>query len=156
MRAKTSIKRVVALAGVLLIIMLMASAAFAEEFAKPDEFLEKMARGISDRLLESANDESNMTKEEKAEHYQKLVELELTQVEEYADVSFADKNFNELAHMYIAACRMQQCAAKNYKNENLYNFLWDGGRTARAAIIVEMYERYDLEITEEQVNEYRK
>lgn len=145
------------LSAVMAIIMLLAvfSIAWAEDYSEPELFLEKMAEGITDRLAVSGKDENSMTKEEKAAYYLDLVNLELDKIEEFSEQTFADANFDELAHMYINACRMQQCAAKNHKNENLYISLWDGGRQARSVIIVEMYERYDLNLTSEQIANYR-
>lgn len=143
--------------AVMAIILLIANSVtvFAEDYTEPELFLEKMAEGITQRLETSDKGGNAMTKEEKAAFYLSLVNIELDKIGEFSECTFADKNFNELAHMYIEACKMQQCAAQNYKNDNFYNLLWNGGSTARGGIIVEMYERYDLGLTSAQVDSYR-
>lgn len=121
-----------------------------------DDFLKDMATGIVKRLEESlSNNTDSMSKEEKMQYYARCVSHELKEVEKYSNTVFPEGNFNTLAHLYIDACQMQLAATENYKNNELYTALWDGGYTARAGIIVAMYEQYNLPITEEQANNYR-
>lgn len=71
--------------------------------ANQDEFLQSMATGISARLADS-EDDSNMTDEQKAEYFSKLVDCELSEISKYKNATFADETFNDLAHEYINAC----------------------------------------------------
>ena len=123
-------------------------------YANQTEFLKDMAKGIQKRL-EDNTDSSSLTIEELAAFYEKLVGYELNYIEKYTDQTFADSTFNELAHEYINACKMQLFGAQSYRNSGLYEALWSGGRTIRSAIIVEFYERYDLPITEDEVSSYK-
>jgi len=72
----------------------------------------------------------------------------------YEDLVFEDPLFNELAHGYISACKMQLIGAQNYKNSNLYDPLWSGGSTIRNGIICEFYSRYNLPITADEASQY--
>lgn len=121
--------------------------------ANQDEFLQSMATGISARLADS-EDDSNMTDEQKAEYFSKLVDCELSEISKYKNATFADETFNDLAHEYINACNSQKIATKYYKNTQLYNALWSDARSIRAAIISYLYQNYELPITSEQAAEY--
>lgn len=121
--------------------------------ANQDEFLQSMATGINARLADTVDD-SNMTDEQKAEHFSKLVDYELSEISKYENATFEDDTFNELAHEYINACNSQKLATKYYRSTQLYNALWDNARNIRAAIISYLYENYELPITSEQAAEY--
>ena len=121
--------------------------------ANQDEFLQSMATGISARLADS-EDDSNMTDEQTAEYFSKLVDYELSEISKYENATFADETFNDLAHDYINACNSQKIATKYYKNTQLYNALWDDARNIRSAIISYLYQNYELPITSEQAAEY--
>lgn len=123
------------------------------EYASQDAFLKDMAAGITQRL-DNDEDSSQMTAEEKAALYEKLVNYELDKIAKYENLRFEDPDFDELAHIYIEACQTQLYAAKSYKNNALYQSLWSGGRTVRAAVITELYSRYGLPITSEQASSY--
>lgn len=116
--------------------------------ANQDAFLSDMAKGIEKRLSLD-EDTSSMSAEEKYSLYTKLVSAELGYIEKYQNATFSDDTFNELAHMYINACKAQLFAAKNFKNTTIRDGLWDGGYSARRAIITELYERYDLPLKSE-------
>lgn len=120
-----------------------------------EQFLKDMAKGIEDRLSESDIDTSAMTQEELMAHYEKLVGYELDRIEKYASQTFEDEDFDTLAHLYVSACTMQLEATRNYKNDELFSALWDGGRVARSGLIITLYDRYDLPITAEQADKYR-
>lgn len=127
----------------------------AGEPASQEDFLSDMAKGIKDRLKLSGKDETNMTDDEFCEHRRKLVKCELDQIEKYDLSIFADKKFDQLAHAYIEACQTQYHALDYYKNNALYNAMFNGGREIRAGIIVYLYEVYDLPITSEEADRYR-
>lgn len=127
--------------------------AYEGEYASQEAFLDAMAKGISNRL-KNVNDGKQRTDEEKSEYYIQLVKYELEQIETYEDLVFADPLFNELAHGYINACKMQLVGAQNYRNSNLYDPLWSGGSTIRNGIICEFYSRYNLPITSEEASQY--
>ena len=120
-----------------------------------EAFLKDMAKGIEARLSKSDTDTTEMSQEVLMEHYEKLVSYELNQIQKYDNQVFADEKFDVLAHLYIDACSMQLEATKNYKNEELFSALWNGGRTARSGLIITLYDRYDLPITADQANQYR-
>lgn len=122
--------------------------------ANQETFLNDMAKGIKARLA-YANDEKERTDEELAEYYRNLVDLELDEISKYADMGFSDSTFNSLAHYYIQACKMQHTATYNYRNEELYNALWNGGATVRSGIIVTLYEQYNLGLTSEEAEQYK-
>lgn len=121
--------------------------------ANQDEFLQAMATGISARLADS-KDDSNMTDEQKAEYFSKLVDYELSKISKYENATFTDETLNDLAHEYINACNSQKIATKYYKNTQLYNALWSDAWNIRAAIISYLYQNYELPITSEQAAEY--
>ena len=121
--------------------------------ANQDEFLQAMATGISARLADS-KDDSNMTDEQKAEYFSKLVDYELSEISKYENATFTDETLNDLAHEYINACNSQKIATKHYKNAQLYNALWENSSHIRAAIISYLYQNYELPITSEQAAEY--
>lgn len=123
------------------------------EYASQEAFLKDMAKGISNRL-KNVDDEKQRSDEEKFQYLTQLVTYELEQIEAYEDLVFEDELFNELAHGYISACKMQLVGAQNYKNSNLYNALWNGGSTIRNGIICELYSRYNLPITSEEASNY--
>lgn len=118
-------------------------------------FLKDMAKGIEDRLSKSNADTSNMSQEKLMDHYEKLVSYELDRIQKYENQVFENDDFDTLAHLYIDACLMQLEATRNYKNDELYSALWDGGRIVRSGLIITLYDRYDLPITAEQAGEYR-
>ena len=158
---KTVVKKV--LPFLLVIILMLSLPGCGEKTAKTDEngyadqsaFLRDMAKGIQKRLA-AIDDEkhANDTDEQKAEYYKALVKCELDQIAKYEDAVFEDSKFNDLAHHYIHACRIQYSGAENYKNTKLHNALWDGGSTVRSGIIVTMYEQYDLPIDSNTVSHY--
>ena len=74
--------------------------------ANQDEFLQAMATGISARLADS-KDDSDMTDEQKAEYFSKLVDYELSKISKYENATFTDETLNDLAHEYINACNQQ-------------------------------------------------
>ena len=121
--------------------------------ANQDEFLQAMATGIGARLADS-KDDSDMTDEQKAEYFSKLVDYELSKISKYENATFTDETFNDLAHEYINACNSQKIATKYYKNTQLYNALWENSSHIRAAIISYLYQNYELPITSEQAAEY--
>lgn len=121
--------------------------------ANQDEFLQSMATGISARLADS-EDDSDMTDEQKAEYFSKLVDYELSKISKYENATFTDETLNDLAHEYINACNSQKIATKYYKNTQLYNALWSDAWNIRAAIISYLYQNYELPITSEQAAEY--
>ena len=123
------------------------------EYVNQEDFLEDMAKGISARLS-MVDDGKTRTAEEEAAYYAKLVNCELDKIGVYESYKFNDELFNELVHGYISACKMQLVAAENYRNTDLYNSLWSGGRTLRNGIICEMYSRYNLPITAEEAENY--
>lgn len=126
----------------------------SQEKASQDAFLKDMAAGITKRLNDD-RDETNMSAEEIKDFYGDLVGYELSYIEKYVETKFEDVKFNALAHRYIEACLMQQTALDFYKNNDLYNALWMGGRTARSGVIVAMYEMYNLKLSSDQVDGYR-
>ena len=120
-----------------------------------EDFLKDMAAGIEARLSKSDIDTSSMTQEMLMEHYAKLVRYELDKIQKYENQVFVDENFDALAHLYIHACTMQLEATRNYKNDELFAALWDGGRIARSGLIITLYDRFDLPITADQADKYR-
>lgn len=123
------------------------------EYASQEAFMADMAKGISDRL-KNVDDSIERTGEEDSAYKIKVVNCELKQIAKYQDSRFEDETFNELAHFYIDACQMQLFSAENYKNSNLYPGLWNAGRSARCAVIAELYSRYGLPITAEEAASY--
>jgi len=117
-----------------------------EEFASKEQFLEDMAKGLSDRL-DHLDDSKTRTDEEMGIYFQELISLELAQIEKYESKSFEDRSFNELAHAYIDACQMQRLAVQNYQSEDLRD-LWLAAGTIRGAIVSEMYTHHDLPLSD--------
>ncbi len=124
--------------------------------ADSDEFLSDMAAGITERLAtDDSVDESAMTATEKKEYRAKLVNCELEKIAKYENMSFKDEKLDDFAHTYINACKSQLFALEYFANEELYSALWNGGRTIRAGIIVELYKNYALPISEEHADSYK-
>lgn len=119
-----------------------------------DAFLSSMAKGIKNRLSLGDGDSVDSL-EEQASFHVSLVECELKELEKYENVVFPDEAFDMLAHQYIDACKMQMASTEYFRNEDLYNSLWDGGRTVRAGIIIYFYEKYDLDLTAEEAESYK-
>ena len=117
-----------------------------KEFASKEQFLEDMAKGLSNRH-DHVDDSITRTPEEMAVYFQELVSLELEQIEKYESEVFEDSLFNELAHAYIEACQMQLLAAQNHQSESLRK-LWLSAGTIRGAIVSEMYTNYNLPLSD--------
>ena len=81
--------------------------------ANQDEFLQAMATGISARLADS-KDDSDMTDDQKAEYFSKLVDYELSKISKYENATFTDETLNDLAHEYINACNSQKIRTLSY------------------------------------------
>ncbi len=124
--------------------------------ATQEEFLKSMASGIKKRIDNGDDDESEMDDKQLAEYYKELVNYELEEIEKYSGVRFDDDNFNDLAHRYIESLKFQLSATENYKHEYLYTGFWWGGRLARCGIITEMYEKFDLDISSDDLENYKK
>lgn len=116
----------------------------------PDEidFLRDMASGINKRLLST---EGDITKEQVT----KLVAYELDAISKYESVSFPDPDFDEFAHDYIDACQLQQKALESFDNKDVFEPLWGSGRILRAELIAKGYEKYGLDIREEDYLSYK-
>ena len=69
--------------------------------------------------------------------------------------SFPDSTFDQLAHSYIYACKLQLAGTESYRNEELFSSLWNNGSNARASLIVELYEKYGLPLSSSVVDNYR-
>lgn len=147
---------IIAALGLLLSLCGCGTTSDSGVYANQDDFLKDMAKGIQKRLsVDDDTDTSNFSDEDVAAFYEKLAGYELNYIEKYSDQTFADATFNELAHEYINACRMQLFGARQFRNFELYDALWSGGSTVRWAIIVELYERYNLPITADEVSLYK-
>ncbi|MDO5446001.1 MAG: hypothetical protein Q4F31_10325 [Eubacteriales bacterium] len=129
--------------------------AFAEEYADQEQFLADLAAGISKRLAEAEKNSFESNSEEYYAFFAHLVQIELDNLDKYSDLTFADSRLDQLAHYYIEGCHMQKFAAENYRNNELYQRLWNAGSYARSGVIVTLYEEYNLGITEEECNTYR-
>ena len=116
----------------------------------PDEidFLRDMASGINKRLLATESVKSE-------DDFSKLVSYELDAISKYESVTFPDADFDRFAHDYIDACQLQQKALENSANKSVFEPLWDSGRILRAELISEGYEKYGLDIREEDYLSYK-
>lgn len=117
-----------------------------EEFASKEQFLEDMAKGLSDRQTHQDFSKTR-TEEEMTIYFQTLVSFELEQIEKYETKTFEDPLFHELAHAYIDACQIQRLAVQNYPKEDLHD-LWLSAGTIRSSIVSEMYENHDLPLSD--------
>lgn len=156
---KSRIYRIFLLCYVAILVLVMVGCGANQrtnaDYANQNQFLQDMAKGIEARLKESDTDTSAMSQEEMMKHYAELVACELDKIGKYIDLTFENEDFNDLAHMYVSACMIQKKATESYKDSDLYDALWNGGRTIRAGVIVALYEKYDLPITAEQADSYR-
>ena len=116
----------------------------------PDEidFLRDMALGINKRLLTA-------TASSKAEDFRKVVACELDLISKYESVTFPDAEFDEFAHEYIDACQLQQKAIESFDNKAVFEPLWESGKILRAELITKGYEKYGLDIREEDYLSYK-
>ena len=138
-------KRLVCLVMVVA-LTLCCSVAFSETMQ--DAFLCDLLAGIRERLstLQVGN--------ETVSYFQSLADIELKHIGKYTDEKFNDERFDTIAHQYIDACRMQSNATKLYPSALLWNTLWDSGANARSALIIELYERYGLALTQDEMLSY--
>lgn len=115
------------------------------ELSPQDAFLEDMAKGLNNRLFAIDDPDDSASDEEWAEYYKMLVTCELDEIEKYSDTTFEDEDFNRLAHDYIEACKIQLSATKQY-GKDTFDSLWSSGLVLRSNCIVELYEKYGLNI----------
>ncbi len=120
-----------------------------------DEALQEMADGITERLNMPEQDTDSISDEDAKKYFSTLVNYELDKLSKYEDCTFEDEKLNDLLHSYIDACNAQLLAVEYYSNDDLYSALWNGGRTIRSGIIIELYENYNLPISKEQADSYR-
>lgn len=112
------------------------------------DFLHDMASGINKRLLTAPASGT-------VEGFSKLVAYELDAISKYEAVTFPDADFNEFAHDYIDACQLQQKALDSSDNKAVFEPLWESGRILRAELIAKGYEKYGLDIREEDYLSYK-
>lgn len=141
------------IACMMLLLSIVLIGCGSKKSASQNDFLKDMSEGIKSRIA-SDKDTSTMSDAEIAEYYAELVNCELRKIGKYSDAEFSDKRFNTLAHQYINACEIQLAATENYRDENLYNAMWNNAREIRSAIIVYFYENCNLNLTDDEIASY--
>lgn len=119
------------------------------------EFLSAMAKGLSQRFNDD-RDIVEMTDEEIGAYYSQLVNYELIEISRFSDVVFPDPAFDQLVHNYIDACNRQLAATEFAGSDAEWMFSeWNQGYISRAGIIVQLYDEYGLQISQEMIDNYR-
>lgn len=131
---------------------------FAEDMQ--DSFIEAVATGLSARAEVSdgynAEIEAGLSVDEKKELWLSFISPEMTAVEPYRDITFEDPAFDYMAHMYMNGVSSQEMALECLPSyEALFNVVWNAGYYQRATALLELREKYGLEIGDVAYNEFQ-
>lgn len=144
---------------ILMVILLTASLFVLTSCAKKkedtqycdDAFLKSMAQGLDERWNAKSSDDLNLTpgSEDQQEHFSKLVNNELNNIQNYKDKKFKNSGLQELAIKYINQLKAQKSALKYMTvNYTKYADLWDKAYDERSKLIIEINKKYHLDISE--------
>ena len=124
------------------------------ELLKPSDFLTDMAFGINKRLLSVDDIQNYPTFTQRAQYYKMLVGFEIDALSKYDDITFDEITFDQFAHAYLDACKIQLNAADFHDMKNMER-MWEASERTRSRLIVKAYEKYGLDIREEDYLNYK-
>lgn len=110
-----------------------------------DAFIASLAKGYEarDTLVEQSAKEKGSV-----EYYEKLVDAELSQVEQYQAAQFQDSKLQEAAIAYINALKDQRAAAGLYSTDNdQYKKDWQKAYDKRTELLCVFVEDYGLTVS---------
>ena len=113
-------------------------------FLTSDEgkFIIDFAQGLEERWAIAGNSETT-------DELKKLVDLELSKLEKYANVTFKDETFNEKAHAYIEALNLSKSALSYYITDfTQYSNMWSEAYAQRSTLISYFIQHYPVPIDE--------
>ena len=154
---KKAIKYLSILLALLLILSFSACGVEAQKTKAPTQeelFLSAMSEGLNARFADNRAID-NMSFEETKEYFKVLVEYELERLSIYETVSFADKQFDKLAHDYISACK-QQLDATNRDDELQMYSDWNTGLLARKDAAMALHDSYGLPLSQEMLDYFNE
>ena len=110
-----------------------------------EAFIQSLAKGYEARdTLVGRSSKA----EKSAEYYEKLVDAELEQVEQYQSAQFSDSKLQENAIAYINALKDQRAAAELYATDNSkYKQDWQKAYDKRTSLLKTFVEDYDLTVS---------
>ena len=93
--------------------------------------------------------------EDEMVYWEKLVSYESDVFEKYKNVDFGTKKLNQLISAYENGVHLQKISVYFFeRNQRVYEALWTAGLKARSAVIVELYEDYDLRASKEMMTTF--
>lgn len=112
-----------------------------------NDFLNALLIALEEREI-AANKLDISQLDDPKEPLRLIVESEYTYLEKFDDMTFEDEAFDKLAHRYIDACKMQIEATESNDNNITFVSLWNAGLHIRSGVILELRNRYNLDIPE--------
>ena len=110
-----------------------------------EAFIQSLAKGYEAR--DTLVGQSSKA-EKSAEYYEKLVDAELEQVEQYQSAQFSDSKLQESAIAYINALKDQRAAAELYATDNSkYKQDWQKAYDKRTALLKTFVDDYGLTVS---------
>lgn len=110
-----------------------------------EAFIQSLAKGYEarDTLVEQSS-----KADKSAEYYEKLVDAELEQVEQYQSAQFSDSKLQENAIAYINALKDQRAAAELYATDNSkYKQDWQKAYDKRTSLLKTFVDDYGLTVS---------
>ena len=112
-----------------------------------EAFIQSLAKGYEAR--DTLVGQSSKA-EKSAEYYEKLVDAELEQVEQYQSAQFSDSKLQENAIAYINALKDQRAAAELYATDNSkYKQDWQKAYDKRTALLKTFVDNYGFAVSPE-------
>ena len=112
-----------------------------------EAFIQSLAKGYEAR--DTLVGQSSKA-EKSAEYYEKLVDAELEQVEQYQSAQFSDSKLQENAIAYINALKDQRAAAELYATDNSkYKQDWQNAYDKRTALLKTFVDNYGFAVSPE-------
>lgn len=112
-----------------------------------EAFIQSLEKGYEAR--DTLVGQSSKT-EKSAEYYEKLVDAELEQVEQYQSAQFSDSKLQENAIAYINALKDQRAAAELYATDNSkYKQDWQKAYDKRTALLKTFVDNYGFAVSPE-------
>lgn len=110
-----------------------------------EAFIQSLAKGYEAR--DTLVGQSSKT-DKSAEYYEKLVDAELEQVEQYQSAQFSDSKLQENAIAYINALKDQRAAAELYATDNSkYKQDWQKAYDKRTSLLKTFVDDYGLTVS---------
>lgn len=113
-------------------------------------FLSEIATALVERssLTQTPNESETV-------YWETLVSYENAVFEKYKGFDFGTDKLNRLMSVYQDGLHLQTESAYFFeRNQRVYSALWNAGLKARSAVLVELYEDYDLPVTKETMTNF--